>query len=300
MVFDHEAQRWQAHKDGYTMMPATSSSASGSRRRTAAQLGVMTFNVWFSQKNWEARQDGLLALIAEHKPDIVCLQEIKPFYLQRLEASSLIRDDYAMSEATKGKSGGPYTVMPYGCVILCRVGDDSPFKRLEQCGIYMLPSRLSRRMVSIKAVLNDDQEEEKAEEKVVWINTIHLESYKPDVEWRKKQMAKMFGEYLVLAPGEATTTSVMVMGDWNFPDHFEEYGHFPEEYADCWREHVARSKAKGEEWTELAEKGVTRKASRLDRIMLRSTTFAVERTDILGEVEMPSDHLGLITYLSTE
>jgi len=52
-------------------------------------LGVLTYNVWFDESNYEERAQILFGQILEADPDVVALQEVTPRFRKLLDESTL-------------------------------------------------------------------------------------------------------------------------------------------------------------------------------------------------------------------
>ena len=80
----------------------------------SAKLSVLTFNVWFSRRDYVARAALLFDQIALADADVVALQEVTPRFLSLLIASPLIHNRPApagaeLSTLTAGPSSGVAT-----------------------------------------------------------------------------------------------------------------------------------------------------------------------------------------------
>lgn len=109
------------------------------------RIHMLTFNTWFSEHAWEARQDALIDLLSESVADIVCLQEVTGRFIRRLSRDKRIRSKYVMSDSDRGLSLGSY-----GVVILVRSDAEVPTPSLRW---IELPSSMGRRaLVAIFAL----------------------------------------------------------------------------------------------------------------------------------------------------
>ncbi len=81
------------------------------------------------------------------------------------------------------------------------------------------------------------------------------------------------------------------MGDFNFGDRKIENDHIPAEHRDCWKEFALAKKK------DYILQGTTCGGSRLDKILFRADKkeWKIEHFEKLGLVNMPSDHLGILT-----
>jgi endonuclease/exonuclease/phosphatase family metal-dependent hydrolase len=55
-------------------------------RRSPAGLRVVTWNVWFDNFEFAARFEGVMSILKELDPDVICLQEVTPRFTRLLEA----------------------------------------------------------------------------------------------------------------------------------------------------------------------------------------------------------------------
>merc|ERR1712083_726909 len=187
-----------------------------------------------------------------------------------------IRDNFELSDEKDNLKMS--TISPYGVMMGCNRNKNLSMATLNIC---RLRSNMGRRLVSGCIRLNGQQ--------TMWINTVHLESLN-NAKVRISQLNDIFQEY-TKDQGDA-----MLMGDFNFGDNNEgESDHISKKFVDCWREMnpvTKLDKKKG-----IDSKGLTCAGMRLDRILLRSKQWKVVRFEIIGKVNMPSDHLGVVAKL---
>lgn len=175
------------------------------------QMKIMKFvsyNVWFSEKNWFRRAHALFQLISNKDPDFVCLQEVTPKFLTLLLQQSWIREKYFVSDGN-----GCATVMPYGVVILSKL----PFVSLS---IYTMPSNMGRRFLLGSVQVHNE---------IIYVGTVHLESMQ-NAPIRILQLECIHSIIKDLK-------HVFVMGDFNFTSYNKENNYIALfGYVDAWKE----------------------------------------------------------------
>jgi len=222
-------------------------------------------------------------------PDVIALQEVTPVFLEWLLEEDWVREGYRSSDGvghTLGSGRGCY-----GIVILIRKGGAA----LKRFVLHELDSMMDRQL--LVAHLDVDGEP-------MLLGTVHLESLNcPSV--REAQLGTIFP---ILQKGSGLRHSMLV-GDMNFGDDASrETAKIPPDYTDAWLE------------THPGKPGFTMPPHSLfprwrpDRVLLRSDTFRVESTVIIGWEETlprcalcpeerqcshtrPSDHFGLVAHV---
>lgn len=76
-----------------------------------AGLKVLTFNIWFDMYARKTRNLEIVALLKDHEPTVVCLQEVLKDFVVLILADEWIREHYMLSNRT---------MQGYGCLILLR------------------------------------------------------------------------------------------------------------------------------------------------------------------------------------
>lgn len=83
--------------------------------RQMSSISVLTWNVWFDNFKREERYNEILNLCSTIGPDVVCLQEVTPFFIRMLKEHELCRlydvSDHDLTGSTVGS---------YGVLSLCR------------------------------------------------------------------------------------------------------------------------------------------------------------------------------------
>ena len=246
-------------------------------------LSIMSFNIWFSQMNWKERQNHLIQLLKEHKPNIFCFQEVTKQFTKRFCANKYIQKTYMLTDNNKGKTLGNYGVL-IGCVHTFNVLDII---------LTPLPTFMSRKLLSVKLELNGNQ--------YIWVNTVHLES-KDNIDIRVKQMNIIFNKIM------SKQKNAILTGDFNFRDNNGRLGgqifenkQIPNEYNDCWNQYCdLKYKHETKEWVNMYENGWTRgKGKRFDRILIKTKQWKTNNFIIIGDYDnqTPSDHLGVMATI---
>ena len=137
---------------------------------------------------------------------------------------------------------------------------------------------MGRKLVNANVIFNNNKDS-------VWVNTVHLESLL-NQNVRIDQLKSIFGTYM------KDQNESMFMGDFNFSDYGSENDYLSDKYMDCWLTYKKNAQLSDDTY------GDTCGGSRFDRILLKSKIWNVNKFEIIGKVNMPSDHLGIIVYLS--
>jgi tyrosyl-DNA phosphodiesterase 2 len=259
-------------------------SAPGTAPRVAPpeRLRVMTMNVWFGDLEWERRCDAILAMIAEHRPHLVGLQEVTERFLERALRHPAIRE-YTLSDAW-----GP-TLGSYGVWMLSRLP-------LHQITLTDLPTNMGRKLLAADVALEGGP---------LRFATVHLESLSDYGLARANQLKRIF-------PLLGETPEAILCGDFNFHEdaRFETEALDPA-YLDLWRARHPTHPG----FTEDTDVNLMRldikareKHVRYDRVLLRSRRWVVAEIHRLGKEPVsadrprifPSDHFGVLADLSCE
>ncbi|EGG20535.1 hypothetical protein DFA_00396 [Cavenderia fasciculata] len=140
-------------------------------------INILTINVWFDSFVWHERAQSLFEEISSLLPDVVCLQEVTPMFLDLLKEQIWVKNHYILSD-----SGQSDTVFPYGTIIMTKYQQHNNNRyKLVSFTLYPLPSNQNRRMIMstlIDTLLN----------KTIIIGSVHLESLKQNGQDRVKQL----------------------------------------------------------------------------------------------------------------
>ena len=132
-------------------------------------LTVVTYNVWFSKHRQRERALSLFSILENSDADVICLQEVTPFFLQLLTEQDWMRKRYILSDSIGTSLKG--SQLAYGVIIA--VKKPTPISMFT---LHNLPSRMNRRMlrVSIYAPETVGNHQEKSAVQLV-VGTVHLE-----------------------------------------------------------------------------------------------------------------------------
>ena len=173
-------------------------------------MRVATFNLWYSSEYFEERTKATLEILEALHPDVICLQEVTPGFLEHILAEPWIRRHYTASHTKKSELG----VMKYATVML------SKLKVLGYTS-HDLPSFMDRKLIVGRFEIAGH---------VINVATAHLES-EQQIQSRQQQMACL-KEWLD-EKGEA----YVIAGDFNFGTSGVENGALAEYgWQDAWHE----------------------------------------------------------------
>ncbi len=247
------------------------------RRRT---LTLLTYNVLGERAVSPERVTRLLEIIRDADADVIALQEVAPWFFERLQKEPWVAKEY------QGTTAYGRPLVAKGLYILSRIP-------IEQVAHGALPGRQGRMMLAAYLKVNG---------RWLAVGTVHLESPLKSAQTRATQLYKVF-PYLVKSP------DAVLLGDFNFGDGAEpETSRLDRSYRDLWRElHPGEP---GFTWN-IEKNGLARRGSfrgetsrRLDRILVRSNVWRAKDIRIIGDEAMgadgklfPSDHFGLVATL---
>jgi len=141
-------------------------------------------NVWFEQKEMNARFEYITRMFEKYKPDVICLQEVIPSYIKIALKDDYVRKNYFVIQNDPTRWRG------YDTYILSTI----PF-RLE---VYDFETLMSRNLKVVILEVNNE---------MIHCGNVHLESMAhPDI--RKKQLISC-NEML-----DSQSTSLLI-GDFN-------------------------------------------------------------------------------------
>ena len=166
----------RAFQDGrWRDLKPTDPQLNGPEAREAAAriyskgLTVVTYNVWFSQHRQRERALSLFGILEHSDADVICLQEVTPFFLQLLTEQAWMRKRYMLSDSIGTSLKG--SKLAYGVIIA--VKKPTPISVFT---LHTLPSRMNRRMlrVSIYAPQTVGHHQDNPAVQMV-VGTVHLE-----------------------------------------------------------------------------------------------------------------------------
>jgi len=235
----------------------------------------VTYNVLADPGLADLRVPELLKIIGDCDADVIALQEVAPWFIQRLVKADWFKEYHAP------KSDGKI-ICPRGLLILSK-------QPITSSDYGLLPSKQRRSYLIVETKVNG------MEFKAA---TCHLDSFLKEGAVRAKQLDIIFKK---LSAGD----NAIFLGDFNFSDNEQpETKHLDKAYVDAWTK--TNPGKKGYTWnietSEMARKGSFpgEKSRRLDRILIRSKQAKPVSANILGDKPLkgktdifPSDHFGL-------
>lgn len=262
--------------------------------RSASQLRVLTWNVWFDNLCAHQRQRALLQELLAAAPDVACLQEVLPSFATSLRECPELRGSYDIS---------PQDVSPYGCLLLVRCDLQASFFEKQ------LPTNMARRFVYATC---------KGRCPGLLVITGHFESLNsPQVRKQQLQVAaKMLrGQARSVLCGDFNFDDTKTWGDWRQsspavpPEKLENHvlQEVLPEFADTWRE--ARPEEPGHTFDGTLNPACCHdpeERMRYDRILASRRGLTTTAASLLGTEVMrgcedmglrPSDHFGLLVDL---
>lgn len=263
--------------------PSTSVAASG----VASRVRVLSYNVLADRVAVDRRVPALLRVMQAAKPDLILLQEVAPWWLDWLADTSWLRP-YQVASI----DGQP--ARPNGQLILSRL----PIVRSRA---RRLSGRQGRTVLVSRVELGEGQQ--------LALATTHMESFLEDGPVRAQQLDEIFEELRPERDDDQVAATVFA-GDLNFgEDEQPDTAHLDPEFVDLWT--ALRGEEAGYTWdierSEMARAGsfVGEPSRRLDRILLRSSSWAPASIEIIGDQPVepgdrslfPSDHFGLVGEL---
>lgn len=272
-----ETSDWVARRD-------VQNCAARPAARAAGSLVLASYNVWFEEHNFYARGTAILELLRTAEADVIALQEVTQPFLVALLQKDWVRDSYAISDATGATLGG------YGVVLLIRV---SAAVQLVEFRMHELDSIMGRQLLVARLDVGGEP---------LLAATVHLES----LNCQRVREAQLDTIFPILRRG-AGAQHALLMGDFNFSDDWPEQNRLDGEFVDLWHKLFPE------------DPGHTMPASgdfaawRPDRMLLRSSRFAVASIEIVGMDGLegcesclaagrpctPSDHYGLVATLQS-
>eukprot|EP00933_Yihiella_yeosuensis_P057751 TRINITY_DN57794_c0_g1_i1.p1 TRINITY_DN57794_c0_g1~~TRINITY_DN57794_c0_g1_i1.p1 ORF type:complete len:325 (-),score=62.66 TRINITY_DN57794_c0_g1_i1:49-1023(-) len=151
-------------------------------------IRVVTWNVWFDSLQQYLRANALMKEVLREVPDVICLQEVLPGFLESLRKSEALRAAYHIS---------PFEIAGYGSVMLVRSDWEVQFSDKE------MPSQMGRRLLMADIRGPWDRQ-------FLTVATVHLESLNNQA-LRRQQLA-------YAADTLAERPCAIFCGDFNFDD----------------------------------------------------------------------------------
>ena len=186
------------------MMPSPSASSTAQEKRVswhphmASQLrGLLTYNVWFGEHEFEGRAEATLRLIERARPAVVALQEVTPPFLRLLLREAWAAERYAFSTTDVNLPAHAGGVDGYGALLLVDRTLCPSFEIVE------LQTAMDRTLVLATLQLPGGQE--------LKVGTVHLESLgtQPTREHQLRRVAQALG---------GGRCPAVLVGDFNFDE----------------------------------------------------------------------------------
>ncbi len=156
-----------------------------------SRLSVLTWNVWFDQLEQRVRYNAICSICQEIQPDVICFQEVIPYFVEVVRNTKYLMDNYTCSDSLmNGK-----TIEPYGVMTLCK-------KKFEsvQYSFHEFPTIYARKLLVADVVLPNGEH--------FAVGNVHLESLN-NHPTRELQLAI---SYNVLSKFQ----HALLCGDFNF------------------------------------------------------------------------------------
>jgi len=263
--------------------PSAPKAALSKPRAKGDPFTLLTCNVLAEDRSLvnSPRIDALLKLLQHSTADIIVLQEVTPWFLNRLQNAEWTRP-YNFT-VNKG-----YPFAPGGLHIMAKFPIANTVSRA-------LPSSIQGRGVLVLDLAIDGRQ--------LAVATVHLDSFLKSGPIRAKQLDTVW-KLLKSAP------NAILAGDYNFGDGEQpETRHLDPRYIDAWTTHHPNQP--GYTWNMeqniLAKTGAFKgeESRRLDRLMIRSNHWHATSITIIGNTplkgtpnQFPSDHFGLLTTIA--
>jgi len=247
-------------------------------------ITLVTYNVLAEPRSaaQSPRIDALLKLLDQSDADIIALQEVTPWFLNRLQNADWTRP-YNFTE----NNGIP--AAPGALHIMAKFS-------IENTRYKPLPSRQGRGVLVVHLRVRGRR---------LAVATVHLDSFLKSGPIRAKQLDIV---WQLLDDAD----DAILIGDYNFGDGEQpDTTHLNPHYTDAWT--TLRPNERGYTWNmekNLAAKTTAfdgEKSRRLDRVMIRSDHWKPTSIQIIGDTPLsgtqnrfPSDHFGLLTRIAPE
>ena len=244
-------------------------------------LSILTYNIWFSDVLINERLFELIKLINNLKPDIICLQEVRPDVLAVL-VNKL--KNYPNFETDLNQLSN------YGLAIFSR------FKILDYKINYYNNTKMDRGYIYIKITKDNND---------VNIVTTHLESYftrklknMPNEKYYEKVIqSTKHSQFCDLFSNFTEFNDIFLCGDMNISSIEDKFYSIEDNWNDCW---IIDGKDKNKRYTYDFKNNIyinnkTKLKSRLDRIYFKSDKYILNNFELVGNYDgiIPSDHFGI-------
>nr|CAG4712683.1 unnamed protein product [Naegleria fowleri] len=283
--FDEEAHKWTRFEMiHYTKMMKE-------MKPFPNQLKILSLNVWFANILQHKRYEAQLDFFEQINPDVICLQEVIPNYIENnITIRDFTRNNYVISDMDGT------TVDPYGVMIL--VKKTLPILDIR---ITSLTTRMGRKLIHVSFTKEPIRDETLMEKYIAdasrgssitqletiipayaVIGTVHLESLasKAARKTQLEQIHPVFSQY-------ASSSLRMLTGDFNFDSESIENQNLTsgifKDYTDIWPSLYPQQVLEGKTFPY----GPHRKGDRLDRMVIKSTSYKPHKMEVFGKVPLP-------------
>jgi endonuclease/exonuclease/phosphatase family metal-dependent hydrolase len=208
------------------------------------ELKLVTYNVWFSEKNWANRARKLLQIVQAEHADIICLQEVTQHFLDVVLEEEWIRSNYMVTDA-RGS-----TITPYGVLMIFRSS-----LKVFNSRLYELPTNMGRRFLLCDIQWKCGE--------TLSIGTVHLESLN-NSEIREAQLSRIFDV-------TSQASHLVIAGDFNFHHAMSENQALLRSSVDSWAAAPGGGRITS-----------GRRGTLIDRVVHRSAAVRVAAARLIG------------------
>ena len=145
--------------------------------------------MWFDRLQRSARYDEILSVCSSLSADVICFQEVTPYFLGKLVDHPISKLYHCSDEMFEGKS-----VEPYGVLTLCKTYLNAQFTFTD------LPSDMHRKLLTASF--------QTSEGGLIKVGNVHLESL-DSADVRAMQLKVCHGQL-------GTSPAAILCGDFNF------------------------------------------------------------------------------------
>ncbi|KAH7430899.1 hypothetical protein KP509_08G019700 [Ceratopteris richardii] len=246
--------------------PASDSSAGGGNSQT---IVILTYNVWFREDlEVDARMNAIGAIILDHNPHFICLQEVTPNIYRLFQCSPWWgRYKCSVSPTMAGKRA-------YFCLLLCRE-DGTLFHRKAYSNSVM-----GRELCIAESKVGAGKQ--------LFVATTHLESPCPapptwDQMFSPERVSQAKQAFDILM----TYKNVVFGGDMNWDDKLDGAPPLPTGWHDVWL--MLRPNEDGLTYDSKQNPLLTgsRLRKRLDRFFCHLQDFSLESIEMVGTQAIP-------------
>jgi endonuclease/exonuclease/phosphatase family metal-dependent hydrolase len=241
-----------------------------------SSLRVLTYNVWFDRYECERRCAAVLEILARESADVIALQEVTPYFLQRLLAEPWLRENYVSSRSKLVDAR-------YDVVMLSRLP-------VSRCISHTLTTDMGRRLHTLEIPTTRGR---------LAVAGVHLESMRERTPTRLAQI----GECIPIL-GRADFS--IWLGDFNSAPSSVEDESIRCAFRDVWEDLDEQpGYTRDTSRNAMLAKVKADRHQRIDRVLWRGQAFQPAHIRLLGTAALPgtegqvfpSDHFGLLAEL---